>query len=252
MTNKDKNNYLSRMDIVLGDRKKYPFGFSMGFSRGTINRLFSMEMAGNIDTFMAMRHAENLSLDWLLNGIGAPYVTRLTSTDNTTAELITHLFEGEPMDWQATVLTDQITNLVILSQPAIYVVGKRTLDYTRLEVLTGPVGEGTLELLDTAGLTCKVAKTDTLTLRRVLSGQIGTYALLENPGILKNAETRARLSTAQIAEPRARYDSFSTLKEPEILLLQKYRTLSASDQSVLNDICTVLADHTLPKKAQQA
>lgn len=75
----DKENidtgFMTRMNWVLGDRQKHPWGRSIGLKNSRIVSIFDGVMP-QADALLMIRRAEKVNIDWLLTGEGQPTVRR--------------------------------------------------------------------------------------------------------------------------------------------------------------------------------
>lgn len=75
----DKENidpgFMTRMNWVLGDRQKHPWGRSIGLKNSRIDSIFR-GVPPQADALLMIRRAEQVNIDWLLTGEGQPTVRR--------------------------------------------------------------------------------------------------------------------------------------------------------------------------------
>lgn len=144
---------IKRLETLLNGRRKYPWGQAVTLSRGAIDKLFNGEILHH-QLMGAITRAENVSLSWLTEGRGSPYMVNRVSTDKEAADTIRDILEDEPGNWaiyRVMNKEDQRQSLVVLTQPGEYSYehrGKRsTLTYKIVEIISGPLGKRVYELL---------------------------------------------------------------------------------------------------------
>jgi len=180
---------VTRLEWSLKGRLKYPFGSAIGLSRGTINRLFSDRFNASSDLLNAIRKYENISIDWLLNGWGEPYVVRHLVADSLGPMLLDAMIDGEPLDWSAYVFSDTDRTALVLRQPSQYYISDRAVEYTQFEVLAGELGPQTYKVLENCQFARRyIVKTNALTLQRLAIGMLGTFDLIGEGWLDTNAE----------------------------------------------------------------
>jgi len=84
--------FIARLHRVIGDRKPYPWGSSVGLTRGAIHRLLRGQLP-DPERLLPLVRTEGLSLSWLLTGQGTPYVVHVPATDAQGADLVRQLAE---------------------------------------------------------------------------------------------------------------------------------------------------------------
>lgn len=143
-------------------------------------------------------HAENVSISWLTEGVGAPYLVRWFPTDEECREYLDELLAFQD-NWTVHRLTDGgRIEVLVLHTPSEKEYRKKKVVYTDLHVLAG-AGRATL---------ARVAQlpehrrtlADTETVAAVAAGErAGTWELLGDGGLLREYETVTR-DTLRVAE----------------------------------------------------
>ncbi|TKA91793.1 hypothetical protein FAZ79_00365 [Guyparkeria sp. SB14A] len=198
--------FIDRLTRVADGRKLYPWLMEMGLSSATVARMRKNKIPGPEHLTVICR-AENVSLSWLLEGKGVPYMVARFDDDESLAGYIeAHLDEN----WEQIYPLSDARGLraVVMVQPGyVQLSDKKGTPFTAIEVAAGPVGDRTMEAvkawcLETNGQ-CHPNTLTRTELADVISGQVGTWQLLERPNpILKKtdpghvAELRSAYSTA--------------------------------------------------------
>lgn len=237
-----KNNFKERLVLILNGRKKHPWGEALGFTRGTLTRLFNGEIP-SAEKLTPICRTENVSLTWLLEGIGEPYMVHHTYTDEETAELIKDHTDDE--SWQILVLKNQVYPAVILTLPATMQVGKSHIKYTAIEIIAGPAGPETLEAITGANALTQEIDVDEFTMRRLYAGKVSNQEIFGNTETLlyaqplqpfsgnlplhhKVAENRVSYIVPELMRKAIFYVEEACLEEGEVLSPeQKSRAITA-------------------------
>lgn len=222
------DNFVARLDWVLADRPKHPWGKQLGIGQGPINTMFKGSIPSH-EFLSAICRYENISLNWLLEGKGAPCLVHRFDSDEATAEYLATLLEDEP--WDIHVVGDHRQYAVVLTQPGAYECKKEFVEYTLVEILTGAC----------AGLTGRVA-------RRAAATVYNAYIVEATPDEMQALQegklTNYRLVYGKDAIlgrklPLEDNDLFwATLptqsgSEQEAEILERFRDLSRSNQQAL-------------------
>ena len=126
-----------RLEVVLGDRKIHPWGKQLGLTRGTIQRLKEGSFP-DPEKLMPACRVENLSLSWLLFGIGTPYLVQVAVDPGDAMDRMDALWTDEP--WSMLVAHTDSSWLPVLHQPAELLLpeGNR-LPYRMVQIITGAI-----------------------------------------------------------------------------------------------------------------
>jgi transcriptional regulator with XRE-family HTH domain len=228
--------FLSRLKEVQGNRYKYKFGEGLGLKSGTIDRIFRGHEPGP-DILKAIALFENVSLNWLLTGQGTPYVIHCAQTDGETARWLDQFLNEHPMAWTVYRVTDGDRTVLVLYRPDQYPMKDDCVDYSRVEIIPGPLGPIALrKLAGTPVASLREVRTDPETLARLAQGEIGAYELCREDGILERWRPLPAAELARIAEQPAGY----ALEMDEKVMLDKYRRLPEDDKRRLQKIGAAL------------
>ncbi|HDI3145846.1 TPA: transcriptional regulator [Vibrio cholerae] len=174
-----------RLTFILNDRKRTPWGSSLGFTSTSISSMFGGHVPGP-EFLQAIRKAENVNLNWLLTGEGSPFVVEhFLSADALSDYLAAMLHEEE---WVVYVCSSQGTACLVLTQPGAYEFKNKWIEYRIVHVLVGPSDDivGNV-LIDNHhdGKHIFVPLISEEERQAIITGQVGTYEMLEkNPPIL--------------------------------------------------------------------
>lgn len=225
-----------RLAVVLNGRKKYPWGERIGLGRNAIQALSSGRMP-TAEKLLPIVRADNVSLSWLLDGRGDPF---LVSHDESAEQLAHHLRDLlDEEDWTVHLVTSPTRAVFVLTQPGQYQVGQRWIDYTIVEIVAGPLGPAVVEALAEAlpGDQILHVQTDTETVDRLAGGWMGNRELLgdeEQPGLLSRC-THIGLDVLEAA-------AADTTSSEERVLLEKFRRLTPQNKHHAWAVVNALAD----------
>ena len=139
------NNFKDRLLSVLCGRKLYPWAASLGISRGAAESMNKGNIPGS-EILTAIRRKENVCLTWLVSGEGKRYSVDMHDSDAEFAEkLKMHDIVGNK--WNIAVIFDKTRLVVCLASPTTYIYKNKQIDYITYEVITGPVGFETQDVL---------------------------------------------------------------------------------------------------------
>ncbi|MGI9278215.1 MAG: hypothetical protein ACR2PX_01085 [Endozoicomonas sp.] len=136
--------FQERLNYLLNGRKITPFIRVLGFSRGVTEHINKGSVPGS-EVLIAICRTENVSLNWLLEDIGAPF---LIDTCDSDSELAEHLEAHINIEGSIINLIHDGPRLVVeLSHPVEYLHKDKPVKFMYREYLTGPVGNATRNLL---------------------------------------------------------------------------------------------------------
>lgn len=176
--------FSARLKLVLGGRKPTPWCENLLIPSGTMSRMFKGDgVPPTYETLAKITRTENVSLSWLLDGIGAMYLIGLVADDANLAGEVRMRLEDEPLG-SIAVLTDGDRAAVVFHQPAQLVERRGPIDYQAVEVLAGPIGmEFATAMTSLGGMRGIIVKT--LPREEMLQGMRGgwgSYQLLGEDG----------------------------------------------------------------------
>lgn len=219
-------NFLSRLVFVLGDRKKYPWGAHIGLDRGIIERLFNGKEAKG-ETLAHISRLENVSITWLLEGKGSPYLVNKCTSDDEAADYLGALLDEH--GWTAYICETADRTALVLTLPASFETKKgEKINYTIVETITSP-GPRSFNLLKMASIHTKGINLNKDSFNRLATGWMNNQELLE---LLSTAE---RISAGHFAQLTNATPAVSPLTDDQRLwsLLEIYRALSDDDRQRL-------------------
>lgn len=124
----------ARFNFLLRGRKASPWGEWVGLSQGTISRLKKGALPNPEKLSVACR-AENLSLTWLLEGIGAPYIVHsVASTEEGVAHVRMQI--DDESSWRPLLVIAPAGRSIVLHQPGQADTDDGVCDY-RIAVIIG-------------------------------------------------------------------------------------------------------------------
>lgn len=165
------NNFFNRIQFILGNRKVGPWSEGIGLSKPDMTRVKKGGTIGS-EKLIPICRAENVSLSWLLEGKGHPYMVQHTHSDAETADLLASYIDDE--DWHVLILRHSVYPAIILTQPATMLVGKKDIDYRAIEIIAGPVGSETLGVIKKSSVSDKnQVDVDEFTARKLYAGKLG-------------------------------------------------------------------------------
>jgi len=174
------NIFLDRINFILQGRKITPWAKSIGLSNGDVSRIKDGKIPGP-EKLVPICRTENISLNWLLEGVGEPYMVHHTFTDEETAELVSSHANDER--WQILVLKNNVYPAIVLTLPAIMQVGKNEVKYTAVEIIAGPMDAETLKAIMSAGSETHEISLDEFTMRRLYAGKVSNQEIFGNAEI---------------------------------------------------------------------
>lgn len=228
---RDKRDFFQRLLWVLGDRKLYAWGMPMGFSSATLARL-KRGTAPKGETLAMIARAENCSVSWLLTGQGAPFLVNPCDTDAEMESRLRAYLDDE--DWRVDLLHDTRVAVVVLTLVAEFGEKEDAVQYTAMELLSGPVGPISAETLRPR--VQRAVRVDPDQMRAVREGKVGTYRVLQWIGL--SGEDHGGQKLAELA---AQYGGGAYAPD-EQAFVEKYRLLSPADRTRAQAVIDALVD----------
>lgn len=227
--------FISRLLFILGERDRYPWGEALGLTRGTINRISSGHVPGP-EILGSVTRSENVSLSWLLEGIGVPYLVSRCQSDAEACALLTQHLNDEP-GWAIYLIACEPDFVIVLTNPCQIVSGSKTVDYSCVEIISGAGPETVRAALDARKSNpVRRLSISSKDLQRLSAGWMGNLELFgwrDTPGILAQAKPIVDyppdLAPGRVAEPRA----VDGIPDDERELLDLYRELPESKKKAV-------------------
>jgi hypothetical protein len=237
---KNDSYFLSILDELSGGRNKTPMLQDAGLTKGTISRLINGDPP-SIDILTAIARMENASLHWLTERRGTPYRVNRIADDAEGYRLLDELLaEGR---WSGYQFSDGAgTICLVLTQPGGYQIKGRSVQYTVVEILSGDIGEKTLERFIRAsveGMEVYSAEISQDEFDRLCNGRLGNYELLgwrNEHGLVHTATPAEKKALHQL---KHRTDA-GLLSDTERRLLELFRHLAPKAQQQLIQIAKTL------------
>ncbi len=217
-------NFQSRLAFVLKGRDEYPWAESVGIPSGSVDRMLKGKIPGP-DILRLVMLAENVSLSWLVEGVGPPYIVRGFATD----EACRAHFEEQLTEpgWHVHLLTDggRVRVLVLHGSALVRYRGKKDVPYTELDVIAG-AGRATLARV--AAMPHRETRADTDTVAAVAAGHLaGTWDLLGDDGLLNHYQEiePAGLRVAELSDAGYAQEETDAYSEEERRWVELFRRL---------------------------
>jgi len=227
------NTFFGRISYILGKRKMTPWAKSIGLKAADVTRIKNGHTLGP-EKLIPISKAENVSLSWLLNGSGEPYMVHHATTDDETSQLLSTHIEDE--GWQIVVLNNPLYPAIILTLPCVMQVSKNEFSYTAVEIIAGPIGPETLSTLKMQPIAASEIALDEFTMRRLYAGKMGNQDIIGNAeDALLNFESKSFKGESQL------YDSSE--KEPAKINLELLKlAISYTEETCTEDQIKLDAD----------
>lgn len=234
--NKFGSTISERLAFVVGDRKIHPWAKSIGVSKGTIESVMNKGGMPGAETLGIIRRAENVRIDWLLEGRGTPFYVAPCASDQAAASLLDELLSEE--QWEVTVVSDHHRLAFVLSQPGSHSVKDQFIDYTIVEVIVGPLGPASILTLRKRNGTLFYTYLDAALMEQLEKGEIGTYKLFDREKGLLNARVPIDVTSPV-------FDDFKDPSMPvvaieEVELLLHYRMLDKDKKQAVQKIISAM------------
>lgn len=198
-----------------------------------VTRMFRGQFPGH-EYLSVIAMAERVSLNWLLTGYGSPYEVIHAHSDGEIANHV-NLFMGDaPLSWTVYLIIYGEFSALALYRPDQVLLERKdgsddkVIDYDRVELIAGPVGQQTLDALRRAGiLQVRQVTVPAATMIRLYSGGIGAYEMVRPDGLFERYELLNLRNGPAIRERAGGY----VLEPDERILLEKYRRLNPADKT---------------------
>lgn len=129
----------NRLLILLQGRKMTPWAEAVGLSAAMGHRLTKGTIP-HAESLVPVVWIERVSISWLLDGAGTPFMVLPAASDEDAAHLLSMLLGDEPNQTVTLVGSERGAGVVVvLTQPAQVSRGDTTLDYTAVQVVSGPI-----------------------------------------------------------------------------------------------------------------
>jgi len=180
-------NIATRFASVLGDRRPNTWAKDCNLSSAHAHRFVH---GGNIgaEILVLIQRKENVSLSWLLDGKGAPYLINYAPNLGATCAVLGAMLEQCPQ-WQIINIQvgDNSPAFLLVRNNLMWRKGPEPIHYIEVEVVCGPP-EGLEPLLVDrfAALSERPAKyilADSLFYSRLCGGLVGSHEIISNYGV---------------------------------------------------------------------
>ena len=181
--------FTDRIEKVLGGRKLYPWASALHVSNTAANRMKQGVIPGS-EILSAICRTENVSLSWLVEGKGNPFiVTTYKSDKELAAELSRHF---EDAHYSVALIYDGQELVVELSEASSLSYKNKWIDFIDYQYLSAPLGEQTRRLLLTEyavrAAHWQECYLDPERMNQLQKGELGPFHLYGNAKILGKTE----------------------------------------------------------------
>jgi hypothetical protein len=228
-----KSSFEARLNLVLRGRKPHPWGVSLGLKPATITRLKNGQFP-DPEKLMPACRAENLSLSWLLYGIGTPYLIQVAVDPGDAMDRIHALWSDEP--WSMLIAHTNSSWIPVLHQPAALLLPDgSTLNYRIVQVIAGAIKGCEARLADRLARE-PISSVTSLELkepdwRRLASGYMGSIELFEQTSTDHGLPTVLAPRALGLGEERSHYEVL-TAAEREASLIMRNLDLGDRDAAL--------------------
>lgn len=189
--------FIDRLDFILRGRKKHPWGQSLGISQGVITTMFAGTVP-HADVLSAMACIDNVSISWLLEARGAPFIVDNFACPDAVLAAISPAMERH--HWSVAILSDGTREVVVLARPASLKTKQgQCIDYSLSKIIASGVNADVVAYLRHHKKVDNIALLNLSIdeLSRLKLGYMGNYELLgwrDQPGLLSNLPVVVPLS----------------------------------------------------------
>jgi hypothetical protein len=244
---------IERLNYLLRGRKPYPWGESVGLSRGTVYRLLKGQFPDPGSLVEAVRR-EGLSMSWWLAGAGTPYFVRPAVSTADAIETIEDLRSNENLDWFPLIVWSAAGATPVLHRQMISATDTEPPMYWTVEIIPCDTIDDQLVhvMSDKAAGAPRMLELDASDWRRLATGYMSTTELFgwrDTPGLIAKARPLdakligaalgSKAAGAYVAEPDPAYTFASPI---ERALLDNVRRISETDRETITRITRLLAD----------
>jgi len=168
-----------RIDLILRGRRPYTWAKTVALSRGTMNRLLQGNLPDPEKLVPACR-VENVSLTWLLDGAGAPYVVYIASSADDHATIAQQMLDDEPDLMPIVVTSGQKQHLAFVTTVRATNVDGTVYQYRAVAMIGGASAAADLPaaMLQRYAREFRRIQLPDDDLRRFASGYMGAYEFL--------------------------------------------------------------------------
>ncbi len=164
---------------ILGGRRPHTWGNLLGLSSGAVQRLIRHGFVPGWKGLWKLVRVENVSLTWLIDGIGPPYLVHSSVTDLHASRLVRKLLE-EFDDWRITLLPGRVLSAIVLDADRLLDTGEnKPLAYRHVVIIGGATGPLALTAAIEARERYRVnlAELEDSALLLISAGEVGPFAL---------------------------------------------------------------------------
>lgn len=211
----------ARLEFLLAGRKKHPWGQALAISQGVITTMFD-GTAPHPDVLSVISRVENVSLSWLLDARGAPFVVVTPADSDEAAGYLDTKIKSEA--WSCCIFTDDNEYVVVMARPdTITARSGQVINFISTEIIGGACcNEDVITFLfGVDGLvTLSQLKMSTPDLHRLKSGWMGNYELVgwrDHPGIMSDLPQITTLEELSIADNSGTYNAQDVVTDADLM-----------------------------------
>lgn len=167
------NHLISVLEIIIDDRKKYPWAKSLGIGGGATSRLFKEGVMPADRHLRKIMKSENASMSALWGASVAPFMVHRTGSTTESYEILKQHFEDS--SWTINVISGDEFPIVVLSCAAQDLIDGTEFNYKRVEIVCGPMDHACANLFKEQVILHK--ELDEEEAHKIATGYRGTYYL---------------------------------------------------------------------------
>lgn len=233
------NNFKERIEFVLQGRKLIPWSKSLELSKGTAERIMEGQIPDPEILSLIMK-IENVSVTWLLEGIGRPFLRTSQFTSGGYARYLKEWLERGGK--QAYVITDKNETAIILVQPAEHEYKGKCIPYSAIKVTRGDIGDEEKNIINCYP-EIYLKQVNKEEFEQVKNGELGSFKLLgdqNNAGLLTHSVSIDALKMSDVREVQKVKDSRRSHTSNRVDLLSRYDQLNDHNKESVSRIIDVL------------
>lgn len=209
--------FKDRLNFIIKDRKKTPWGKSLGFTSPSITAMFNGHIPGP-EFLNTIRRSENVNLNWLLTGMGSPFIVNHTLSATDLYNQLVCFLADEKWEMYVSLLNQHA--VFVLTQPGQYNFKGNWIDYQLLEVLVGPGSEELARYLRSRKERILIMDLKSADIAAIAEGNVGTYGMLNIECALLTNHHTAKESDLQFFPTQVRDPINSALMRAVIRIIE--------------------------------
>lgn len=209
--------------------KKHQWGKARGFSAGVVDRIFRGQIPGH-EVLNAISMYDNVSLTWLVSGLGSPYLVFSGSADDEVAEQLQEFLSEK---WSIVILSapSNKEDAIVLMRPSTYEYKEKEIEYLDLKILVGPIGLMTSQLLKNSKQSIASIEVSEFVLHRITRGQSSNSDILKHVNTKNYKKAGFTHATKYKDKDRRSLPQIETLEEKKLIL--GFRSIEEDDKKTI-------------------